>query len=97
MNVRGSRGNSPNPEYRQIRGGYNVQTTGASRSPVNQKSPGFVQPNRGTLLTNEGVRTVSGGLDSMRPGQIRGGLTGFKENTFMQNTAGLARSTIADI
>lgn len=65
MDVRGSRGNSP--VTRHIQGEYTYEDS------RRQKSPGFVQPLKGTNLTTEGVRTIGGGIESMKPGQIRGG------------------------
>lgn len=69
MDVRGSKSNSPvKPQARVLKGEYLVQDS------IRLKSPGIIIPGKGTNLTTEGVRTISGGIDSMKPGKIRGGL-----------------------
>ena len=60
MDVRGSKGFSPS--HRTLNGEYTYEDS------RRMTSPGFVQPLKGTNLTTEGVRTIGGGIDSMKPG-----------------------------
>jgi len=48
------------PSFRAVKGEYIVEKSDR------MKSPGKIQPSRGTNLTGEGVRTISGGLDAFR-------------------------------
>jgi hypothetical protein len=70
MPVTGTPGKSPkSPSFRNVKGEYIVEQS------ERIKSPGKVMPARGTNLTTQGVRTISGGLDAIRQaGGIRGGL-----------------------
>lgn len=70
MPVTGSPGKSPkSPSFRAVKGEYVVEKRDR------QKSPGKVQPSRGTELSTHGVRTISGGIDAFRQSsQIRGGM-----------------------
>ena len=89
MDVRGSRGNSPAPQTRNIRGEYRVENS------IRSRSPGFVRPGKGTNLTSEGVRTIGGGISSMKPGQIRGGFHNTSSELGVTNT--VTPSTISGI
>ena len=59
--VTGSPEKSPkSPSFRAVKGEYIVEQSDR------MKSPGKVQPARGTNLTSQGVRTISGGIDALR-------------------------------